>query len=114
MTSLARARCFRASHARQCWLRCTATATLALLTVAQAHAQTTGTGGAVGEGAWNAVKNLWFGAPGLVLGSVIFALAVYFFFKEGVLAVLGVIGAGTLFFFVPAISVAVQNWAKAF
>ena len=30
MTSLARARCFRASHARQCWLRCTATATLAL------------------------------------------------------------------------------------
>lgn len=107
---------YYACRARVSLLSCASVATLALAT-SQAQAQvigTIGTGGAVGESAWGAVKNLWFGPPGLILGAIIFALAIYFFFKEGVLAVLGVIGAGTLFFFVPAIAVAIQNWAKAF
>lgn len=93
-----------------------ALAALLISAVHRAHAQvqiTTGTG-TVGEGAWSAVKNLWFGPPGLVLGAVVFALAVYFFFKDGVLSVLGVIAIGTFFFFVPAMVVAVQGWARGF
>lgn len=94
------------------WSRAAAAATLALLSVCEAQAQATGA--AVGQDAWNAVKNLWFGPPGLVLGAAVLGLAVYFFFKEGVLAVLGVIAIGTFFFFVPSIVLSLQNWAKTF
>jgi hypothetical protein len=68
----------------------------------------------IGQDAWNSVKGLWFGPAGLILGVAIFGLSVYFFFKEGVLAVLGVLAVGTFFFFVPAMVVSVQNWARTF
>ena len=74
----------------------------------------TGVGTAPGSDAWTAVKSVWFGPMGLVGGVLVFALAVYYFFKDGVLATLGVLGIGIFFFFVPAIAISVQNWAKTF
>lgn len=98
--------------ARPCISRSATLAVLLLASAFEAHAQS-GTA-TVGEGAWSAVKNLWFGPAGLVLGAAVFALAVYFFFRDGVLAVLGVIAIGTFFFFVPAIVLAIQGWARTF
>lgn len=83
-----------------------------------ADAQVVSIGGAgtgtIGQDAWNSVKGLWFGPAGLILGVAVFGLSVYFFFKEGVLAVLGVLAIGTFFFFVPAMVIAVQNYARSF
>lgn len=81
---------------------------------AQGVTVTTGTSVAPGADAWAAVKSVWFGPMGLVGGVLVFALAVYYFFKDGVLATLGVLGIGIFFFFVPAISISVQTWAKTF
>lgn len=83
----------------------------AQVTISTGTAAGTGT---IGQDAWNSVKGLWFGPAGLVLGAAIFGLSVYFFFKEGVLAVLGVLAVGTFFFFVPAMVITVQNWARTF
>lgn len=71
-----------------------------------------GGGGQIGQDAWSAMKNVWFGPIGLVAGAIVFALSVYFYFKDGVLAVLGVLGVGVFFFFIPAMVLAVQNWAR--
>lgn len=90
-----------------------------LVFVASASAQvsisTGGSGtGTIGQDGWNSIKGLWFGPAGLILGAAVFGLSVYFFFKEGVLAVLGVLAIGTFFFFVPALVVSVQNYARSF
>lgn len=90
-----------------------------LLLIVSAHAEVTvSTGGAgtstIGQDGWNSVKGLWFGPAGLILGAAVFALSVYFFFKEGVLAVLGVLAIGTFFFFVPAMVVSIQTYARSF
>lgn len=93
-------------------------ALLALLMCVDAMAQsttgTTATGATFGDTAWDAVKGMWFGKPGLLLGALVFALAVYFYFRDGVLAVLGVLAIGTFFFFVPAFALGLQNLARAF
>lgn len=91
---------------------------LMLLLTLNTYAQTIvigdGGSGTIGQDAWNSVKGLWFGPAGLVLGVAVFGLAVYFFFKDGVLAVLGVLAIGAFFFFVPAFAVSVQTWARNF
>ncbi len=74
----------------------------------------TGTSGTPGADAWAAVKSVWFGPMGLVFGALVFAIAVYYFFKEGVLATFGVLAVGTFFFFIPALAISVQSWAKSF
>lgn len=82
-----------------------------------ASAQVTVTPGATGSpgaDAWTAIKSVWFGPLGLVFGAFVFAIAVYYFFKEGVLATFGVLAVGTFFFFIPALAISVQTWAKTF
>ncbi len=73
-----------------------------------------GTAGSPGADAWTAIKGVWFGPLGLVFGAFVFAIAVYYFFKEGVLATFGVLAVGTFFFFIPALVISVQTWAKNF
>lgn len=74
----------------------------------------TGSTGSPGADAWTAIKSVWFGPMGLVFGAFVFAIAVYYFFKEGVLATFGVLAVGTFFFFIPALAISVQTWAKNF
>ncbi|MDT8992866.1 hypothetical protein RQP54_18475 [Curvibacter sp. APW13] len=91
---------------------------MALIFVCNADAQVVvgsgGGAGMIGQDAWTSIKGLWFGPAGLALGALIFALSIYFYFKEGVLAVLGVIAMGIIFFFIPGMTAAVQNWARSF
>lgn len=87
--------------------------TLFYLSMGRAYAQVMG-GGLIGADAWNSIKGLWFGPAGLILGVMVFGLAVYFFFKDGVLAVMGVLAIGTFFFFVPAVVTSIQSWARSF
>lgn len=73
-----------------------------------------GSAGNIGQSAWDSIKGLWFGPAGAVLGIGIFGMAAYYYFKEGVQAVIGVIVIGLFFFCLPALTVAVQNWARTF
>lgn len=73
-----------------------------------------GGGGMIGQDGWNAIKGFWFGPTGLIVGVIIFFIGLHFFFKEGVLALLATFAVGIVFFFLPAIAVAVQNYAARY
>ncbi len=65
-----------------------------------------------GATTWTALKSIWFGYPGLVLGLLIFGLSIYFFVAKGFLAALGIVCVGIFFFFLPALVMAIQGIAK--
>ena len=83
-------------------------ATMLLLMVSlNAHAAET-----TGDTLWSQLKNMWFGAPGLIVGAGCLIIGVIGFFRNGFGWTAVVFGVATVFFMIPGLAVSLQKWAQ--